>query len=79
MAMKHFNAFYLSIRECLLFFIMYISKEFVAKQMYLLIHLMNSVLAYFHSRLHSDLFFVLHPYFTRFQISLFQKTIFPSS
>jgi len=33
-------------------------------------HLMNSVLAYFHNRLHSDLFFVLHPYFTRFQISL---------
>jgi len=42
----------------------------VAKQMYLLIHSMNSVLAYFHSRLHSDLFFGLHIYFTRFQIAL---------
>jgi len=53
--------------------------------MYLLIHLMNSVLAYFHSRLHSDLFFVLHPISHVFKFHLkyrnalenFQKTIFP--
>jgi len=50
MVMKHLNAFYLSIRECLLFFMMYISEEFVANQIYLLIHLLNSVLAYFHNR-----------------------------
>jgi len=48
----------------------HIKGVYVAKQIYLLIHLMNSVLACFHSRLHSDLFFALHPYFTRFQISL---------
>jgi len=44
----------------------HIKAVYVAKQMWLLIHLMNSVLAYFHSGLHSDLFVVLHPYFTRF-------------
>jgi len=64
MVMKYLNAFYLSIREC--FHHVHIKGVSVAKQMYLLIHLMNSVLAYFHSRLHSDLFFVLHPNFTRF-------------
>jgi len=39
---------------------------YVANQMYFLIHLLYSVLAYVHNRLHSDLFVVLHPYFTRF-------------
>jgi len=47
----------------------HIKGVFVAKQMYLVVHLMNSVLAYFHIRLHSDLFF-LHPCFTHFKISL---------
>jgi len=43
----------------------HIKGVYVTKQMYLLLHL-NSVLAYFHSRLHSDLFFILRPHFTRF-------------